>query len=47
MRAGLPTSEQIAALGALAVLVALCTDIAYGILAGSLGRGFHRRGDVR
>ncbi len=40
-------SEQIAVLGALSVLLALCTDSAYGILAGTTGRWLHGHAGVR
>ena len=41
------TSEQIAVLGALAVVLVLCTDSAYGILAGTAGRRLRRHAGVR
>ncbi len=40
-------SEQIAVLGALSVLLALCTDSAYGILAGTTRRWLQRQPGVR
>ena len=40
-------SEQIAVLGALAVLLVLCTDSAYGILAGTAGGWLQRHAGVR
>ncbi len=40
-------SEQIALLGALSVLLALCTDSAYAILAGTTGRWLQRHPGVR
>jgi threonine/homoserine/homoserine lactone efflux protein len=40
-------SEQIAVLGALSVLLVLCTDSAYGVLAGTAGRWLQRHAGVR